>query len=54
MVRNVLMNCIERFCLTRSLSTILGFGRKMYTDYEIVCKVRDPSDYHRYQAINLA
>ena len=49
MVRNVLLNFTEWFCLTRSLSTIPGFGRKMYTDYEIVCKVRSPSD-HLYQA----
>jgi hypothetical protein len=43
MVRNVLFNFTEWFCLTRSLSTIPGFGRKMYTDYEIVCKVRTPA-----------
>lgn len=43
MVRNVLFNCVEWFCLTRSLSTTPGFGRKMYTDYEIVCKVRIPA-----------
>ncbi len=40
MVRDVSFDRIERFCLTGSSSTILGFGRKMYTDYEIVCKVR--------------
>ena len=55
MVRNVLFNCIERLCLTRSLPIIPGFGRKMYTDYEIVCKVRTPSDHHyRLKPINIA
>ena len=54
MVRNVLFNYIEWFCLTGSLSAIPGFGRKMYTDYEIVCKVRGPNDHHHHQAINLA
>ena len=26
-----------------SLTSHLGFGRKMYTDYEIICKVSVPS-----------
>lgn len=55
MVRNVLFNFIERFCLSRLLSTIPGFGRKMYTDYEIVCKVRIPCDHRLHlRAINIA
>lgn len=55
MVCDIMFNCIERFYLTRSSSIIPGFGRKMYTDYEIVCKVRTPSEYHlRLQAFNIA
>jgi sorting nexin-3/12 len=30
-------------CSVCHISMILGFGRKMYTDYEIVCKVMPSS-----------
>ena len=33
---------VDRFFALQWLIKRIGFGRKMYTDYEIVCKVRFP------------